>query len=188
MGEDSKKDQDEGKEIKFKCSICRKKMKINSKQIVKNVQLAHLIKSLDEIHGTSTYSCINNNETKNFDEKNGISELIENGNILNEEENLFKNSLLNSDMNENILDENEINKEKKIFCNLCKNIFNYEDHVKNNFSDFHKSNFLFLDNTCLVDIKNIFNLDEEFNNSKKNEDLAEEKNIEKILSISNKNE
>lgn len=133
MGEESKKDADDGKLIKFKCSICRKKMKINSKQIIKNIQLSELIKSLDQLHGTRQYSGVELGEEKKYS-KNEVDILI-----------TKKEDIKNDKF------------DGKIFCNLCKNVFYFKDHVAlNGITDLHKKNFMFIDQEMIRELAETF--------------------------------
>lgn len=156
MGDDAKRDGD-GKLIKFKCSLCRKKMKINSKQIIKNIQLSELIKSIDQLHGTSQY--LGEEKEKAKFENSLIREII------------YKDETQNSIF------------EGKIFCNLCKEIFDYKEHIIiNNIQEFHKHNFLKIDSNLICELINIFDLNNENNHD---EDVNEKSKIyEKYKNLS----
>jgi len=161
MGEESKRDLDDGKLIKFKCSLCRKKMKINSKQIIKNIQLSQLIKSLDKLHGREQYSGEDLGEEKEL--KNGISEKEE-------------IDILNS----NKYNLNYDKLEGNIFCNLCKNVFKYKDHATlNGITDFHKQNFMFIDKQMISGLAETFNFSRETEKNNSNEEGNEIISIKK---------
>jgi len=150
MGDEKKDNEEDGKLIKFKCSLCRKKMKINSKQIIKNIQLSELIKSLDRLNGTTQYLGTENDKSKN-------KQTLENNNY---EDNIDVNCAVN-DKNK----QTKYNKfQGKIFCNLCKNIFEYSEHIiLSNITDFHKKNFLFIDEEFLYNLSSLFDTANEYN-------------------------
>lgn len=126
-----KNSNEEGKLIKLKCSLCRKKMKINSKRIMKNFQLTELMGSLSKLQKDKD----NENDKDNFKE---ISE----GQI----------NKINDNDNDSVLNN------KKIFCNICQNIFSYREHKESlkEISDLHLQNFTFIDENLFQNLENFF--------------------------------
>lgn len=162
MGEEEKTNSngnDDGKLIKFKCSLCRKKMKINSKQIIKNIQLAELIKSLDQLHGTNQYLA---DDSSSFQKDLNLLDKFIRHSDTNDEDSKSISTININENSENQKKEVEERLNKKVFCNVCRNVFLYKDHMKmSNISDFHKQNVMYLDDQFLFDLESTLNIDQE---------------------------